>query len=55
MSDEVYVRVRVVAATKQPMEADVSGETAEALLLRAKGPCHFFVGDEDGERRSCRS
>ena len=55
MSDEVYVHVRVVAATKQPMEADVSGETAEALLLRAKGPCHFFVGDEDGERRSCRS
>ena len=32
MSDEVYVHVRVVAAMKQPMEADVSGETAEALL-----------------------
>jgi hypothetical protein len=32
MSAEAYVRVRVVAAIKQPMEAGVSGETAEALF-----------------------
>ena len=43
MSDEACVDLRVVAALKQPMKADVSGETAEALLLlRAKGP-HTYI------------
>jgi len=37
---------------KQPMEADVSGETAEALLLEGRkdpNPVAFFVGDGDGD------
>ena len=55
MFDEMYVRVKVVAAMKQPMEADVSGETTEAVFWRVKGPCRLFVGDGDGECRSCRS
>jgi hypothetical protein len=44
MSD---VHVKVVAAMKQPMEADVRGGTAEAVF---EGPCHFLseTGD-DGE------
>jgi len=39
----------VVAAMKQPMEADVSGGTAEAVL---KETLSLFVGDGDGECRS---
>jgi hypothetical protein len=34
-------RWEVVAAIKQPMEADVSGGTAEAVF--EEGPCHFLL------------
>ena len=54
-STRLYVRAEVVAAMKQPMEADVSGGTAEAVFWRAKRPCRLFVGNGDGECRSCRS
>ncbi len=42
MSDEVYGGVKVVAAIKQPMEADVSGGTAEAVFEREEH-YHFLL------------
>ena len=44
----LYVRVKVVAVMKQPMEADVSGGTAEAVFLRAKDPVIFLLETEMG-------
>lgn len=41
-STRLYVRAEVVAAMKQPMEADVSGGTAEAVF-EEEGPCHFLL------------
>jgi hypothetical protein len=38
VSDEVHGGVKVVAAIKQPMEADVSGGTAEAVFEEQR-PC----------------
>jgi hypothetical protein len=56
MFDEAYVHVRIVPAMKQPMEADVSGETAEALLFEGrKDPVAFLLEVEMGKCRSCRS
>jgi hypothetical protein len=36
------MKYEVVAAIKQPMEADVSGGTAEAVF-EEEGPCHFLL------------
>jgi hypothetical protein len=36
-------KYKVVAAMKQPMEADVSGGTAEAVFEETLSACHFLL------------
>ena len=55
MFDEAYVHVRIVPAMKQPMEADVSGGTAEAVFEETLSQLSLFVGDDGESADLCRS